>query len=94
MKLRKIIAPLLVAATLCAFTGTTAFAFCDTENHPAQNAIKKWSEDYSIIQGYPDGTFRPDHTITRGEFAVVLDRFLQYSQKASADTFSDTTGLW
>lgn len=94
MKLRKIMAPLLVAAALCAFTGTTAFAFSDTDNHPSQNAIKKWSEEYSIILGYPDGTFRPDYTITRGEFATVLDRFLQYSVKSPADTFSDTSGLW
>ncbi len=28
------------------------------------------------IQGYPDGSFKPERTITRGEMAVILDRLL------------------
>lgn len=27
---------------------------------------------YNLLSGYPDGTFRPQQTITRGEFAVLL----------------------
>ena len=54
---------------------TTAGAFSDMEGHWAEGAINKWSQEYSIIQGYEDGTFRPDQSITRGAFAGIMDRF-------------------
>ena len=71
---------------------TTAGAFSDTEGHWAEGAINKWSQEYNIIQGYEDGTFRPDHSITRGAFAGIMDRFLQFQMISSADTFSDIKG--
>lgn len=71
---------------------TSAGAFSDTEGHWAEWAINKWSEQYQIIQGYDDGTFRPDNSITRGAFAGILDRFMHFVEIAPADTFSDTSG--
>jgi GH25 family lysozyme M1 (1,4-beta-N-acetylmuramidase) len=71
---------------------TGASAFSDTEGHWAEWAINKWSEEYKIIQGYDDGTFRPDNYITRGAFAGILDRFMHFVEVAPADTFSDLTG--
>ncbi|NLK64531.1 MAG: S-layer homology domain-containing protein [Tissierellia bacterium] len=29
-----------------------------------------------LINGYPDGTFRPDREITRAEMVVILNRLL------------------
>lgn len=69
-------------------------AFTDTPNHWAADAIAKWSEEYQIIQGYEDGTFRPDNSITRGAFAGILDRFLKFQVQAPAETFSDTAGTY
>ena len=37
-----------------------------------------WAIDAGIIEGYPDGTLRPDATITRAEFAAMLTRFMDY----------------
>ena len=37
-----------------------------------------------VVKGYLDGTFRPDEVITRGEFAVLLDRAL-FEDRFSAD---------
>ena len=69
----------LAAAVLAVgCTTLTAGAFTDTENHWAASAINKWSQEYGIIQGYDDGTFRPDNSITRGAFAGILDRFLHF----------------
>lgn len=76
------------------FMMTGASAFSDTEGHWAEWAINKWSEDYQIIQGYDDGTFRPDNSITRGAFAGILDRFMHFVEVAPADTFSDTDGSY
>ena len=65
---RKRIAAALLALALTA--GTLALparaAFTDTDGHWATAAITKWSEEYSIINGYEDGSFRPDNSITRG----------------------------
>lgn len=44
-------------------------------NDSAYNDIKKL-KDYGIINGYGDGTFRPDQPITRKEAAVIISRAL------------------
>ena len=81
------------ALTAVLITGS-ALAFTDTQQHWASEAITKWSEEYSIIQGYDDGTFRPDNSITRGAFAGILDRFLKFQNVSPAETFSDTAGTY
>ena len=91
---RKRIAAALLALALTA--GTLALparaAFTDTDGHWATAAITKWSEEYSIINGYEDGSFRPDNSITRGAFAGILDRFLKFREVSPAGTFSDLAG--
>jgi len=82
----------MLAAALILPCGLTATAYDDTQGHWAEETIEKWSTEYSVLGGYGDGTFRPDHTITRGAFAGILCRFLGYWKEAPADTFSDTTG--
>lgn len=71
---------------------TPAMAFTDTGGHWAENAVNKWSQEYGVLQGYDDGSFKPDASITRGAFAGILDRFLQFQAAAPAGTFSDTAG--
>ena len=46
-----------------------------------------------VITGYPDGTFRPDASITRAEFATLLSRLSDASTAGSA-SFSDVSGHW
>jgi hypothetical protein len=41
-----------------------------------------------IIAGYPDGTFKPDNTITRAEFATMLVKALGLTS-GNASTFAD-----
>lgn len=85
---------LTAAALAVGCTVMTANAFADTNGHWAESAINKWSGEYGIIQGYDDGTFRPDKSITRGAFAGILDRFLHFQNTSPADTFSDTAGTY
>ena len=48
-----------------------------------------------IVDGYPDGTFRPDAGITRAEFVKVAVSFLLYQNETYGGTFSDVTeGQW
>ena len=82
-----------------ALAGTIALspasaAFTDTAGHWAESAIDKWSQEYSLIQGYEDGSFQPDASITRGAFAGILDRFMRFQNASSPETFSDTAGTY
>ena len=36
-----------------------------------------WAADRGLVQGYPDGTFRPDAKILRSEMASLLSRFIK-----------------
>ena len=85
---QRILSGLLAGALLL----TPTMAFTDTTGHWAESAVNKWSQEYGVLQGYDDGSFRPDASITRGAFAGILDRFLQFQAAAPAGTFSDTKG--
>lgn len=45
-------------------------------DHWAYQTLQALVEEYACIEGYPDGTFRGDNTLTRYEFAAVLDSCL------------------
>ena len=93
MARKQIAAALLaLAVTVGSLALPAKAAFTDTTGHWAETAITKWSEEYSIIGGYDDGTFRPDNSITRGAFAGILDRFLKFQTASPAGTFSDLAG--
>lgn len=47
----------------------------DIDGHWAKDAIIKLYGK-GMINGYPDGTFRPDYTVTRAEFAAMLAKNL------------------
>ncbi len=80
----------LTAVTLqLALLSAPANAALDTQNHWANSHIDQLMQ-HNIIGGYPDGTFRPQNTITRAEFAAILSKALQLDTASTVDTgFSD-----
>ena len=94
MKRNRLLGWLTAGALSVGLIWTPAAAFTDTAGHWAEPAINKWSQEYGIIQGYEDGTFRPDNSITRGAIAGILDRFMQFQSVSPAGTFSDLTGSY
>ncbi|MFY0517667.1 S-layer homology domain-containing protein [Lysinibacillus sp. UGB7] len=46
------------------------------EEHFAYEAIM-WAEEYAIIDGYADGTFKPNLTITEQQFAKLLANYYE-----------------
>lgn len=44
----------------------------------------------NIVTGFPDWTMRPEHYITRGEFAVLLARRTGYDGRAVTHRFTDS----
>ncbi|WP_018923037.1 S-layer homology domain-containing protein [Salsuginibacillus kocurii] len=45
--------------------------FTDLDGHPYEDYIAA-IEDAGLADGYPDGTFRPDDTVTRADFATFI----------------------
>jgi hypothetical protein len=79
---------LTIAITLSMVSASVfAAEFSDTNGHWAESVIVKWS-DSGVLSGYPDGTFRPNNYITRGEFFKVINTVLKYDTEA-ANPFSD-----
>ena len=56
-----------------------------TSAHWAANYIG-YMEQFGIVRGYSDGTFRPNAPITRAEFAAICCRFEQLTDGAAAFT--------
>ncbi|MBQ9852583.1 MAG: S-layer homology domain-containing protein [Ruminiclostridium sp.] len=56
------------------------------------NAISTMAS-MGIVNGYPDGTFRPNGKITRAEFAAIAARF-NASASTDGDYFTDIAGHW
>ena len=65
------------AAIIARFiTGTAADAgYNDTKGHWAADAVNK-VVDKAWVEGYEDGSFRPDANITRAEVATIVNRML------------------
>ncbi len=61
--------------------------FPDVSKHWASEEINKWVGQ-DLIKGYSDGTFRPDSSITRAEFIVLVNKIFNYKDKASLN-FND-----
>jgi len=40
-------------------------------SHPYSSAIR-WAKDGGVLNGYPDGTFKPDKTVNRVEFLKIV----------------------
>ena len=88
----------LLLITLISAMSISVFAFTDvTPDTPYQAAIDYLSTQ-GIIDGYPDGTFRPDDVITRAEFCkMIMTSLGQFDATAgSADIapFTDIDYHW
>lgn len=63
----------------------TIIDFTDIAGHPAENSIKD-AQRIGLVNGYPDGTFRPDNLITSEEMKVMYDRVSKLLPKDSTVT--------
>ena len=64
----------------------------DIQGNWAQKTIQDFI-DKGIVNGYPDGSFKPEKQVTRGEFAKLLAKTFNY-QTAAAKGFPDIGGHW
>ena len=87
MKLKSRMALLLAATMVLSSTPTTVWA-SDYEQHWAAEAITRW-KDKGIIDGFEDGTFRPQEAITKAQFAKILVEIFGYTETKGAKTYQD-----
>lgn len=62
--------------------------YTDLGGHKDSKYILAYAEK-GLVEGYPDGTFRPDNHITRAEVVALLSKLKLYSVSQHSKNFSD-----
>ncbi len=70
--------------TYIVLVDTALQKFNDLEAHWAEEEIETflWNR---YINGYANGTFQPDHIVTRGEFVMILDQIKGWDKQTEID---------
>ena len=95
--LKKILA--LVLAFACAFTMFAGAAFTDSADFKVKTEVVDTLVQLGVINGYTDGSFKPNDTVTRAEMAKMIYVLRTGNSDASAynndkTTFTDIKGHW
>ncbi|WP_235109007.1 S-layer homology domain-containing protein [Acaryochloris sp. 'Moss Beach'] len=85
-----LVSPFLAQSTVLAQT-----RFSDTQGHWAQSCIQSLAQR-NIINGYPNGEFRPNAPVTRAEYAtMVVNAFPNAARSRNARSFTDVrSNFW
>ncbi|WP_239004647.1 S-layer homology domain-containing protein [Paenibacillus tepidiphilus] len=76
-----------------AATQNQSKTFSDTAGHWGSSTIGA-AVKLQIVDGYADGSFRPNATVTRAEFAAMIARAFGLAERTAAGGFSDTGSNW
>lgn len=68
---------MLLCIYIFAFSATCFASFSDVQEHWCEKMIGEFEES-GFVQGYDDGTFRPDNDITKAEFCKVVNSYMGY----------------
>ena len=95
--LKKVLA--LVLAFACAFTMFAGAAFTDSADFKVKTEVVDTLVQLGVINGYTDGSFKPNDTVTRAEMAKMIYVLRTGNSDASAynddySTFADIKGHW
>ena len=95
--LKKVLA--LVLAFACAFTMFAGAAFTDSADIKVKSEVVDTLVELGVIQGYDDGSFRPNETVTRAQMAKMIYVLRTGNSDASAynddkTSFTDINGHW
>ena len=66
-----------VLLILCVICSGSCLAFSDIEDPQLAKQIEELSA-FNIINGYEDGTFKPDNKLTRGQASIIACNMLLY----------------
>lgn len=68
-------------------------ALNDIKGHWAEVEISRWVEK-GIIEGYEDGTIKPNDRITRAEFVSLINRIVGYSELSQEQFLDVDVNAW
>ena len=88
-----ILAIAFAALLLVPAAAGAAPAFSDMKGHWAEKDIQT-AVAKGYVAGYPDGTFKPNGTITRAEAAGLLSRVTKLTPQAASSAFADLEHHW
>ncbi|HHY71817.1 MAG TPA: hypothetical protein GX497_01015 [Bacillus bacterium] len=91
----KIEEPALKPGEMNPTSAASAVTFSDIKGHWAESYINQ-ALAKGIIEGYPDRTIKPNASVTRAEFAVMLSKALKLEGTATSTGFVDSQqiGSW
>jgi hypothetical protein len=94
--MKKILSLVLVIALVL---GSFSFAFAAGHAPDVDGTVYEEAVDVlmalGVVNGYPDGEYKPERVVTRAEMAKLLVEALGYGQLASGTApYSDTAGHW
>ena len=95
LRMRKVLSIVLVLALVL---GSVAFTFgavpSDVKGGKYEDAVNVLME-LDVISGYPDGSYKPEGIVTRGEMAKIIICALGLDDYAAgASSFKDMAGHW
>ena len=96
--LKKVLALVLVVATLMGFATVASAKFTDSSSIEQTEAVEVMTL-INVINGYTDGSFRPDANVTRAQMAKMVAYIVAGGEDvgdlyAGANTFPDCKGHW
>jgi hypothetical protein len=94
MKISKGILTVVATLVFCFFCSSSVMAasFPDISGHWAEEDIEEAASE-GLVNGYPDGNYKPDDYITRAEMATVYARMMQL-QTVAPNAFKDMPEAW
>lgn len=88
---RQAVLKAITDAIAAASNRTTSFN--DTANHWGSDTVGT-AVKLGVVDGYSDGTFRPDATVTRAEFVAMMARAFGLTAGSASTDFKDTSAHW
>ena len=86
--MRKVLIMILLITVLLNATTVFGAKFSDTEGHWAEKVVDEMATK-GILNGFEDGTFKPNDSVTREQFAKILVESLELKEKNSSVEFLD-----
>lgn len=88
--MKKLIFIVMLMAVLCVNQANISYAleFSDTKNHWAENYINRLVLN-DVINGYEDGTFKPDNNVTVTEFLKMIVQYTEYKKVYEGERWPD-----
>ena len=84
----------LATAMVLSAPAAVAAQFSDTRGHWAESYIDALSSR-GVINGFPDGSFRPNQPVTRAQFATIVSNGFQLAAAVGGAQFTDVSpGYW